>query len=208
MADNLDLNLIRTIESQYLQKYSMLTQTPQSEADLLPFKQFLEVCPIGIFVIDAEGHPYYANQKALDILGKGVLASATIDQLNVIYQSYQVETNQLYSITENPLIRALQGESTTVEDMEIHQGGQIIPLEFSAVPIFNSQGKIIFAIAIFQDISDRRRQETKQEQLRQEFIRKNQGLLQENQSLKAAIERQKAEIAHLKTQFQTLSPSS
>jgi PAS domain S-box-containing protein len=166
----------------------------------MPFKQFLEICPIGIFIIDAEGHPYYANHRALDLLGKGVLASVTIDQLNVVYQSYQAETNQFYPITDNPLIRALQGESTTIEDMEIHQGGQIIPLEFSAVPVYDDQGKIIFAIATFQDISDRRRQEKKQEQLRQELIRKNQGLQQENQTLKAAIERQKAEIAQLKAQ--------
>jgi PAS domain S-box-containing protein len=167
----------------------------------MQFKQFLEICPVGIFIIDAEGHPYYANHRALDLLGKGVLASVTIDQLNVVYQSYQVETNQFYPITDNPLIRALQGESTTIEDMEIHQGGQIIPLEFSAVPIYDDQGKIIFAIATFQDISDRRRREKQQEQLRQELMRKNQGLQQENQSLKAMIERQKAELAQLKDQY-------
>jgi PAS domain S-box-containing protein len=167
----------------------------------MQFKQFLEICPIGIFIIDAEGHPYYANHRALDLLGKGVLASVTIEQLNVVYQSYQVETNQFYPITDNPLIRALQGESTTIEDMEIHQGGQIIPLEFSAAPVYDDQGKIIFAIATFQDISDRRRQDKKQEQLRQELMRKNQGLQQENQSLKAMIERQKAELAQLKDQY-------
>ncbi len=182
----------------------MQTTKLECEADLIHFKQFLEMCPMGIFIIDAQGHPYYANHKALDILGKGILTSAKIEQLNVIYQSYQVETNQFYPITENPLIRALQGESSTIEDMEIHQGGQIIPLEFSAVPIFNGQGKIIFAIAIFQDISNRRRQEQNQEQLRQEFIRKNQGLQQENQSLKVIIERQKNEIAQFKTQLQEL----
>ena len=180
---------------------STIRMTAQLLSLPMQFKQFLETCPIGIFIIDAEGHPYYVNRKALDILGKGVLSSATIDQLNVIYQSYQVETNQFYPITDNPLIRALQGESTTIEDMEIHQGGQIIPLEFSAVPIYDDQGKIIFAIATFQDISDRRRREKQQEQLRQELMRKNQGLQQENQSLKAMIERQKAELAQLKGQY-------
>jgi PAS domain S-box-containing protein len=197
MIGNLDI--IQNIQSQYQKNFSMLTKVPQHEADFIHFKQFLEICPIGIFIIDGEGHPYYANQKALDILGKGILASATIDQLNVIYQSYQVETNQFYPITENPLIRALQGESKTIEDMEIHRGGQIIPLEFAAAPIYNDRGKIIYAIAALQDISDRRRQEKKQEQLRQELIRKNQGLQQENQTLKAIIERQKAEIAQLKS---------
>lgn len=183
----------------------MLTQIPLQKTELIPFKQFLETCPVGIFIIDAQGHPYYANQQSLEILGKGILTLATIDQLNVIYQCYQVETNQFYPITENPLIKALQGESTRIEDMEIHQGGQIIPLEFSAVPIFDDHGKVIFAIAVFQDIGDRRRQEKKEEQVQQELIRKNQGLRQENQSLKATIERQKAEIERLKIELPKLT---
>lgn len=174
----------------------------------MPLKQFLEICPIGIFIIDAEGHPYYLNQQALNILGKGVLTSANIEQLNVIYQSYQVGTNQLYPVTENPLIKALQGESSTIEDMEIHQGGQIIPLEFSAAPIFDEQGKIVYAIAVFQDISERRCKEQKQEQLRQELIRKYQGVQQENQSLKASIERQQKEIVQLQQQIEQLKPKT
>ena len=98
----------------------------------MEFKLFLNACPLGIFVINAQGSPYYMNPRAIEILGKGVLSRGTIDQLNTIYQSYQVGTNQLYPMTEHPLLRALQGESLTVDDLEIHQGGQIIPLELSA----------------------------------------------------------------------------
>jgi two-component system sensor histidine kinase ChiS len=34
--------------------------------------QFLEAVPVGVFVTDANGHPYYANQKAQQLLGQGV----------------------------------------------------------------------------------------------------------------------------------------
>jgi hypothetical protein len=137
----------------------------------------------------------------MEILGKGVLPRGTIDQLNTIYQSYQVGTNQLYPMTEHPLLRALQGESLTVDDLEIHQGGQIIPLELSAAPIFDEQGQIIFAIAVFQDRRERQYERQNQSQIWQELIRKNQGLLQENQTLTAKVTRLQAEIQQLKAHF-------
>jgi len=112
-----------------------------------------------------------------------------------------VGTNQLYPMTEHPLLRALQGESLTVDDLEIHQGGQIIPLELSAAPIFDEQGQIIFAIAVFQDRRERQYERQNQSQIWQELIRKNQGLLQENQTLAAKVGRLQAEIQQLKAHF-------
>lgn len=167
----------------------------------MEFKLFLNACPLGIFVINAQGSPYYMNPRAMEILGKGVLSRGTIDQLNTIYQSYQVGTNQLYPMTEHPLLRALQGESLTVDDLEIHQGGQIIPLELSAAPIFDEQGQIIFAIAVFQDRRERQYERQNQSQIWQELIRKNQGLLQENQTLAAKVTRLQAEVQQLKAHF-------
>lgn len=41
-------------------------------------------------------------------------------------------------------------------DMEIHQSGKIIPLEVSATPIFDENGEIVYAIAAFQDITQRK----------------------------------------------------
>ena len=160
----------------------------------MEFKQFFDACPLGIFVIDSQGYPYYINPKAITLLGKGVLNTVTVDQLNTVYQSYQAGTNQLYPTTEHPLIKALQGESVIIEDMEIHQGGQIIPVEFSAAPVLNEQGKLIFAIAIFQDIRERQDRQKAQELLHQQLVRQNQGLRQENQSLKAQIAKSKTEF--------------
>lgn len=153
----------------------------------MEFKLFLDACPLAIFIIDAQGYPYYANAKAIALLGKGVLNTVGVEQLNEVYQSYQAGTNQLYPTTDHPLLRALQGESITIEDMEIHQGGQIIPLEFSAAPVLNERGQIIFAIAVFQDIRERQYRQKAQELLHQQLTRQNQGLRQENQSLKAQL---------------------
>ncbi len=154
----------------------------------MEFKLLLDACPYGIFVIDAQGHPFYANLMALKILGKGVLESASLEHLNKIYQSYLIGTNQLYPATDHPLLRALQGETVTIQDMEIHQGGQIIPIELSAAPVFNEQGQILYAIAVFTNIQERCDQQDIWDKNQQQLIRRNQGLLQENQSLKQQIQ--------------------
>jgi PAS domain-containing protein len=154
----------------------------------MEFKVFVDACPLGIFILDAQGHPYYANLKAIDLLGKGVLPQANLEQLNRIYQAYQAGTNQLYPLAEHPLLLAFQGETQTISDLEIHQGGQIIPIELTASPIFDSQGTMTFVMAILQDLRERQRQAQQQEQFRRELIRRNQGLQQENDSLKAKLQ--------------------
>jgi diguanylate cyclase (GGDEF)-like protein len=135
--------------------------------------------PIGIFVIDAAGKPYYANQTAQRILGKGIIADTPVEQLAEVYQAYLAGTQQIYPAQEQPILRALQGKCTTREDMEIHQDERVIPLEVSATPIFDEQGQIMYALAVFQDVTQRREVEAE----RIEFA-KTEALLQlDNQKL-------------------------
>jgi diguanylate cyclase (GGDEF)-like protein/PAS domain S-box-containing protein len=141
--------------------------------------QFLEAVPVGVFTIDANGKPYYANQKAQEILGKGIVTEATGEQLNEVYRAYLAGTELLYPIDRQPIMRALKGESVAVDDMEIRQGDKIIPLEVSATPIFNERGEIVYAIAAFQDITQRRQAEAE----RLEFAQAEALLQQDNQKL-------------------------
>lgn len=120
--------------------------------------QFLEAVPIGIFTIDSQGQPYYANQAAQKILGKGIV-SDTNSQLSEIYQAYMRGTEKYYPDEQSPIIRALNGESTAIDDVELHLPNKIIPLEVSATPIFDNKGNIIYAIAVFQDITQRKQAE-------------------------------------------------
>lgn len=120
--------------------------------------QFLEALPIGIFTIDSQRQPYYANQTAQKILGKGIVSSTT-SELGEIYQTYMEGTQKRYPDDESPIIRALNGESTTINDVELHLQDRITPLEVSATPIFDNKGEIIYAIAAFQDITQRKQAE-------------------------------------------------
>jgi PAS domain S-box-containing protein len=145
--------------------------------------QFLEAMPIGVFALNAKGEPYYANQAAQLILGKGIVTGATTDQLTETYQTYLAGTDQLYPTQQQPIVRALNGESTTKDDIEIHQVDKTIPLEVSATPVYDEKGQIVYAIAAFQDITQRKQAEADRVQYTQELALKN-----------LALERAKDEI--------------
>jgi len=145
--------------------------------------QFLEAVPVGIFVFDANGQPYYANQAAQQILGKGIVTVAVDAQLSEIYQVEQAGTEQLYPTEQMPAMRALKGESVTVDDMVIRHADKIIPLEVSATPVFDEKGQIIYAIAAFQDITQRKRAEAERMEFTQELKLKNVALQQAKDAL-------------------------
>jgi PAS domain S-box-containing protein len=121
--------------------------------------QFLEAVPVAIAVLDAAGRPYYANQRRIQLVGKGIDPYVTPDQFAEVYQFYLAGTDQKYPTEKLPIIRALHGERTTVDDMEIHQNNTTIPVEAWGTPVFDEQGNVAYAIVAFQDITERRRSE-------------------------------------------------
>ncbi|MFE1744957.1 PAS domain S-box protein [Coleofasciculus sp. H7-2] len=119
--------------------------------------QFLEALPVGVFVVDASGKSYYANQTAQQILGKGIMSETTLEELSESYQLYVAGTEQLYPSDRLPLVRALRGEKVAVDNSEIHQTDKLIPIEVWASPIFDDKDNIAYAIAAFQDTTERKR---------------------------------------------------
>jgi adenylate cyclase len=124
--------------------------------------QFLDAVPVGVFVVNANGRLYYANRATHQILGEGVLKAA-VGRLVRGYHVYRAGTNEIYPPDDFPIVRALNGERVTVEDMEIRRDGHVIPLVVWANPIFDDTGAVVYAIAAFQDISERKQVETERE---------------------------------------------
>ena len=120
--------------------------------------QVLEALPVAVFVGDATGKPYYANQASREILGKGIV-SVEPGHLAEVYQAYQAGTNQLYPNERLPLMRALSGERAYVTDLEIHQPDRVIPLECWAAPVLSAAGRVVWAIVAFGDITVRKQAE-------------------------------------------------
>jgi len=135
--------------------------------------QFLEGVPMGVFVIDANGTPCYVNRTAQQILGKGVVSNTTAEQLAEVYQVYITGTSQAYPIEQMPVVRALSGETTTVDDVEIRQGEKIIPIELWGTPIYDEKGKISYAIVAFQDITERKKAEAERQRFTNQLFQLN-----------------------------------
>ncbi|WP_228060731.1 MULTISPECIES: CHASE2 domain-containing protein [unclassified Coleofasciculus] len=131
--------------------------------------QFLEAVPVGVTVLDANGKVYFINQRAQELYGKSIVPSTTSEHLSEVYQAYIAGTNQLYPTEKLPIVQALQGKSSTTEDIELHQGSSIIPLEIWGTPIYDEAGKITYAIAAFQDITERKRAEEALKQAEQKY---------------------------------------
>ncbi|MEQ9553273.1 MAG: PAS domain S-box protein [Coleofasciculus sp. G3-WIS-01] len=179
----------QTMAAQLQQYFTQLQSSnqalTQSESQLT---QILEAIPVGISVHDINGQLTYANEKSKELLGIETLPDAKTEELAVTYQVYQSESNQLYLVGNMPVVRALNGEKTMVEDLEIHQPDHIVPLEVYGTPLLDQTGTIIGAIAAFADITERKRAET---------LRRNY-----NRTLEANVAQRTAELVEANERLQ------
>lgn len=184
--------------------------------------QFLEAVPIGVIVINHQGELCYYNRKAQEIFGKSINLNQIPIQFHYDFnwtssssewahqqkscqdvhhnliqeihqQTYIINTDTQYPLEKQPLIRALQGEHVTVNDIVFQCGNKRIPLEISATPIYDSPNTISYAIAVFQDITQRLQADEEQIRFIKEREAKNAALRLNSQLQQEIAERQKAE---------------
>lgn len=177
--DKADLEILLETTTEHGDTVEALLYDKAEEAVLSSEKrlaQFLDAVPVGVFVVDATGKPYYANKMAQQILGQEVTSNVSVLALPQVYQVYVAGTNQLYPPDRQPLVLALRGESETIDDMEIRQGDKVIPLEVWATPIFDENGDVLYAITAFQDITERKKAEAERIIFTRELFQINEAL--------------------------------
>jgi two-component system, cell cycle sensor histidine kinase and response regulator CckA len=118
--------------------------------------QILEAVPLGILVSDMDGNVVFANAGAQNILGSGVVPGLTVTELAKTHRSYLAGTDQLYPDERMPLRRAMSGEATAVDDIEIRHGERVISLNARGAPILDGEGQVVAAVVVFIDTTDRR----------------------------------------------------
>ncbi|GEM_PF-1111945 len=133
-------------------------------------KQFLEAMPVGIIVFNPDHQVSYVNQQTIKLLGQPLVI---FDNINF----YQAGTHTLYPVKNRPDLRALRGETSTVDDIHVYCAGFIKPLEVWGTPIFDKQGQITYAIMVLHDITERKQAEQDRVTLVQEQEAKNAALL-------------------------------
>lgn len=157
--DETDLSLtVREALRSYDQSQQLLIQhqaLAQSERQL---RQFLEAMPIAVGVQDCLGSTCYTNQKARDLLGDDVLLGTAMER-TPRYSTYVAGTQHPYPVDQLPMVRALKGESSTINNVELERQSERISLEVSGTPIYDSQGEVVYAIVALQDITERKQAE-------------------------------------------------
>jgi PAS domain S-box-containing protein len=150
------LNLLSTQAAIAIENAKLYSEQRASKSQMA---QFLEAIPVGIGIVDAAGRPYYANQRGIQLIGKAIDPSVPPDQIAEVYQFYVTGTNQIYPTERLPVIRALSGEHTKIDDVDIRQNNATIPIEVWGTPVFDEQGNVVYGIVVFQDITERRQSE-------------------------------------------------
>src|SRR2546423_11957752 len=96
--------------------------------------RFLDQLPLGVFVLDASGLQYYANAMAEKLLGQGV-TNASTGGLGEMYKAYVAGTEVEYPTARMPIVAALRGEVSKVEDIEVERLDARVPLKVWATPV-------------------------------------------------------------------------
>ncbi|MGL4618174.1 MAG: PAS domain S-box protein [Chroococcidiopsis sp.] len=150
------LNLLSTQAAIAIENAFLYSKLQKSESKIT---QFLEAVPVGIAIVDATGRPYYANQRGIQLTGKATDPDVAPEQISAVYQFYEAGTERIYPTEKLPTIRALKGERTRSEDLEIRQNNTTIPVEAWGTPVYDERGNIAYAIVAFQDITQRKQAE-------------------------------------------------
>lgn len=195
-TEDLSLTVKEALKS-YCQQHQLAEQNIKIRANESRFNQFLEAMPIGVAVHDVMGELSYANCQAKQLLGITDLPEAKTDHLATAYQIYRAGTGEIYPTSELPIVRSLAGETVRLDDIELHQSDKIIPVEVLTTPIPDETGKISYAIASFQDISERKQAESDRLRLAQEREAKNVAL-QMNQEIEAKNQELAATLQQLR----------
>ncbi|MEG4632924.1 response regulator [Microcoleus sp. AR_TQ3_B6] len=169
--------------------------------------QFLEALPVGVSVYNPDGSIAYFNQTAGELLGADTISESTAEQLAATYQLYVANTDELYPPDNLPILRALKGEFVKVDDVEIRQDGKVIAIEINTTPIFDANGNIAYAIAAFQDISDRKQAEKiladYQRTLEAQIDERTEQLQQAKQAAEAANKAKSTFLANMSHELRT-----
>ncbi|MCA1992389.1 MAG: response regulator [Coleofasciculus sp. S288] len=173
LAQQAQAELLKNLQQEIAERQRIQEALHDNERQLA---QFLEAVPVGIFVVDSTGNAYYANQTAQELLGESILPNVTAEGLPEFEQAYIAGTQQIYPAEEQPIVRALRGERAAVDNLELYRGDKIIPLEVWATPIFDEKGNVVYAIAAFQDITQRKHAEAERIRFTQELELNNTAL--------------------------------
>ena len=121
----------------------------------------LDNLQVGVFMVEApSGRPLLANKRAEALLGRGPDNDVDKATLAKVYKAYKAGTDEFYPQDQMPVVRAMSGESTKVDDMVVvRPDGTRVLLEVFGSPVRDREGNVIASLVSFADITERKRKE-------------------------------------------------
>ena len=110
------------------------------------FRQWIDDLPMGVVVQGKDQQPFYNNKAAKELLGPQPAEPL----------AFIAGTDRLYPAEQMPAAKALSGEISQTEDMEIEQDGFRRQMQAWGRPGYNEHGELTFGIAVYEDISARK----------------------------------------------------
>jgi EAL domain-containing protein (putative c-di-GMP-specific phosphodiesterase class I) len=126
----------------------------------------LDSVDVAVVACGVDGHPTHINRRAVELMGMD--GSAGSDPGTWIEQVWpRTPEGRKLSLSELPIVRALQGEVVREVDLLIRTGDGDALMSTTAKPLYDANGALLGAVAVFADVTEQRARESRiQEELR------------------------------------------
>ena len=154
------------------------------EAQTAMFKLVLDNMGEGLVAADQEGHFLLWNNAAQKLMGRGA-ADLPTEQWTPYYKVFLPDGITPYPPDQLPLVRALRGESVTVELIVQPPGTEMGRLmEVTARPLKDSLDNLRGGVAVLRDITERKRTQSALAEQAEELSRQTEELVRSQQALR------------------------
>lgn len=127
--------------------------------------QWVDGLPLGVLVLDLDGRAYYGNHRLEEVLGVNLVAlhkktpgQPPVDVFDTV-GGHVAGTTKRFPAGLHPLFRAMHGEESNVEDLEISVRGEPRRFRVTGRPVRNADDKLVYSVGTFEDITERKRSE-------------------------------------------------
>ncbi len=118
------------------------------QATMLRLETIVDECPVGISILDPQGH-LRSNARGREILGQvGEQPLASFEGRT------RSADGSLLALDQTPGPRALRGERVPPVELGVRRpDGSVVPVKMSATPLRDAQGRVSGAVVVYDDIT-------------------------------------------------------
>lgn len=127
--------------------------------------QWVDGMPLGVLVLDGDGKVHYGNRRLEEVLGvdlvalsQGLSVHAPVNVFDTI-GGHVAGTGKRFPVGLHPLFRAMHGEESNIEDLEITVRGEPRRFRVTGRPVRNADDELVYSVGTFEDITERMRAE-------------------------------------------------